>query len=198
MKIGALLALSSLAAVSNAAFLDFDSLSSGANASNAVPGVTITTGTITDSVSVGLNFSWIENFDGFHVYTDAGTAWSGANVAYAEGTQDILMSFDQAAFGLSLLSDRYPNDGNDVIRLIGLTSMGGGIFQIEEIFETTDGFTDGVGNTLSLAGTYSHVIFQSTTEQEGFDSVSYQAVPEPGTLAALGLGIAALRRRRKA
>lgn len=202
MKNGRILGLASLAAMSASSLAvvsNFDSLTAGANAPNAIAGLTIVCGNATDVVNVGDVTTYTMDFNGFNVYADPNTAWSGDNVAFCPGTKDILMTFDVAVTSASVLSDRYANDGNDVIRLVALKALGNDQYEVLDIDNTTDGFTDGIGNFMSVAYApgFSHLMFITTTEQEGFDDLTYEAVPEPATLVVLA-GLAALARRRKA
>ncbi len=186
-------ASSSMATVQN-----FDSLSSGVNASNALPGLTLICGESTDVTTVGDTLTYSPNMNGFHVYSDPNTAWSGDNVAFCPGTNDLLIQFDVAVLNASVLSDRFPNDGSDTIRLAALKALGNDQYEVLDIYSTTDDFTDGVGNlmSVSVAGGFEYLAFLTTTEQEGFDDLTYEAVPEPATLAILG-GLALVARRRK-
>jgi PEP-CTERM motif len=69
-------------------------------------------------------------------------------------------------------------------------------FQVIAVVEASDNATTSPGNLLSLAGLppFSFAIFQTTTEQEGFDNLNFTSVPvpEPGTYALLALGLVAL------
>jgi len=192
--------LSALAAISPAATLTFDDLGTGAQ-SGLYQGVEISY----YNASVSGNGNWFSVGDtldsasatsGFYTYTDAGTAWSGSNVAYNPGTGDLLVDFKTAVTGFSVLSDRYPGDGNDSLFVLGLTKDGNGNFHVAELQSGSDGAVSGADNLYSLTGTYQYVALVSTTEQEGWDNLSYQPVPEPATMAVLGFGIVGLMRRR--
>lgn len=197
MKKIAILGLAVVAPAAWSMTWTFDSLSAGPNAANAEAGLTINTVSIADAIAVNDVLAINPVASGFHVYSDPGTAWSGDNVAYAPGTDDLLIDFGSAMTSISVLSDRYPSDGSDVIRLIGLTNVNNTLTvgEVAEMFDANDGTVTIPENTLSLSGSYQYIILQSTTEQEGWDNL--QAVPEPGTMAALGLGLAAIARRRR-
>ena len=67
------------------------------------------------------------------------------------------------------------------------------------VTEAVDNATTSPGNFLSLAGLspFSFAIFQTTTEQEGFDNLTFTTVPEPGSYALLALGLVALGMMRR-
>jgi hypothetical protein len=192
--------LSAFAAISSAATLNFDDLGTGAQ-SGSYHGIEISyynasVGGNGYSFSAGDTLDTASATSGFYTYTDSGTAWSGSNVAYNPGTGDLLVDFKSAVTGFSVLSDRYPNDGNDALFVLGLTRDGNGNFHVAEAKSGSDGAVNGADNLYSLTGTYQYVALVSTTEQEGWDDLTYQPVPEPTTMAVLGFGIVGLMRRR--
>jgi len=70
-------------------------------------------------------------------------------------------------------------------------------------FDLTDGAGDFAGYALDGGDTATHVVFRAMREGsnllEGFalDDLQVASVPEPATLAALALGLASLKRRRR-
>ena len=83
-----------------------------------------------------------------------------------------------------------------MIRLIAVAPTGNpNEFQVIAVVEASDNAATSPGNLLSLAGLppFSFVIFQTTTEQEGFDNLNFTfaSVPEPGSYALLALGLVA-------
>jgi hypothetical protein len=43
---------------------------------------------------------------------------------------------------------------------------------------------------------FSFAVFQTTTEQEGFDDLTFTALPEPGIMALVSVGLATFLARR--
>ncbi len=84
-----------------------------------------------------------------------------------------------------------------MIRLIAVAPTGNpNEFQVIAVAEASDNATTSPGNLLSLTGLppFSFAIFQTTTEQEGFDNLNFTTVPEPGSYALLAIGLVALAR----
>ncbi len=82
------------------------------------------------------------------------------------------------------------------IRSLAGLQLVGANFQVVALAAGPDNATTAPGNVLSFSAPITHAIFQTTTEQEGFDNLVFDltAAPEPSTLALLGLGLAALAR----
>ncbi len=87
-----------------------------------------------------------------------------------------------------------------MIRLIAVAPTGNpNEFQVIAGAEASDNATTSPGNLLSLTGLppFSFAIFQTTTEQEGFDNLNFTTVPEPVSYALLALGLGALGMMRR-
>jgi PEP-CTERM motif len=200
----ALFALVGAAQPASAVFIDFDNLAPGNQNGNvlAASGVTFATGNIPNAIAAPFTFS---NFDpNFSIFASSAVSLPNIAVALGGGLNDVLMSFSTPITAISVNSDSALGEAADVIRLIAVAPTGNpNEFQVIAVIEASDNATTSPGNLLSLAGLppFSFAIFQTTTEQEGFDNLNFTfaSVPEPGSYALLALGLVALgmmRRRR--
>lgn len=163
-------------------------------------GVTFTSGVIPDLVAVN-DVITLSSPDDQLVVIENSNNISPPNFAAASsvfGTEDdILMTFSTPITSLQLTTDAASPDGGgaDVVRLLALSPTGNPLeFLVLELAEGLDDATSAPANILSVTngGTpFSHAIFQATTEAEGFDNLTFTAVPEPSTLTILAIGLLA-------
>jgi hypothetical protein len=116
------------------------------------------------------------------------------------GAFDVLFSFAAPIVSLSLQTDDAGLENPDVVRLLALRSLGGNQYEVIAVDDGLDDATNAPGNFLIVAEQgFSFAMFQTTTEQEGFDNITFQAVPEPATIGLLGSGLVAayVRARRR-
>jgi hypothetical protein len=111
----------------------------------------------------------------------------------------VLFSFSTPVSFLSLQTDDALGEGVDIVRLMALRSIGGGLFEVIAVVSGSDAETSAPGNTLSLTipNGFSFAVFATATEAEGFDNLTFTQTPEPTTLALLGTGLAAAIARRR-
>jgi hypothetical protein len=163
-------------------------------------GVSFQTGTISGPVVVGGTIAFSLETASFRMY-EGSNAISGDQFIGADlggSARDLLMLFPTPVTSVSLVSDA-TSESPDIIRLIALQDLGGGNYQVLGFAQAFDNALTAPGNTLSvsLPFAFSYALFEVTTEQEGFDDLSFAPVPEPTTLALLGAGLVALRARRR-
>lgn len=182
-------ALSVLCASARAVTVNFDTLPAGSYAGNALAalGVTFTTGTIPDSVNVGDVITLASPVSGFEVFNQPANAVSPPNFATAlgVGTNDLLMSFSSPVTSVRVRTDHFSPESSDVVRLLALAPTGNpNEFQVLGIAQGSDNATSAPGDTLavSMATPFSFALFQTTTEAEGFDDLTFF-----GPLAAPGM-----------
>lgn len=196
----ALFALAGAAQPASAVLIDFDNLAAGDQNGNvlAASGVSFATGSIPNVIAAPFTFS---NFDPrFSIFASSAVSQPNIAVALGGGLNDVLMSFSSAITAISVNSDSAPAEIADVIRLIAVAPTGNpNEFQVIAVAEASDNATTSPGNLLSLTGLppFSFAIFQTTTEQEGFDNLNFTTVPEPVSYALLALGLGALGMMRR-
>jgi hypothetical protein len=196
----AFFALVGVAHSASAVLIDFDNLPAGNQNGNvlAASGVTFATGNIPNVILGPFTFS---NFDPrFSIFASSAVSQPNIAVALGGGLNDVLMSFSSPITAISVNSDSAPAEIADVIRLIAVAPTGNpNEFQVIAVAEAFDNATTSPGNLLSLTGLppFSFAIFQTTTEQEGFDNLNFTRVSEPGTYALLALGLVALAMMRR-
>jgi hypothetical protein len=190
--------------------LDFDTVPAASGgtlypgATFAASGVTFTSGSIPNAVSVGTVFT-LTNIDAQMLVVGNGNSISPPNFAAASsvflGTaDDLLMSFATPVTSLQLTTDDANPDagGADVVRLLALESTGNP--SEYRVLASVSGLDDAIsspGNLLSvnLSGTpFSFALFQATTEPEGFDNLTFNVVPEPSSFLLLAVLSVSLRR----
>jgi hypothetical protein len=196
----ALFALAGAAQPASAVLIDFDNLAAGNQNGNvlAASGVTFATGNIPNGIAAPFTFS---NFDPrFSIFASSAVSQPNIAVALGGGLNDVLMSFSTPITAISVNSDSALGEISDEIRLIAVAPTGNpNEFQVIAVAEASDNATTSPANLLSLTGLapFSFAIFQTTTEQEGFDNLNFTTVSEPGSYALLALGLVALGLMRR-
>lgn len=204
----ALLLAGTAAGPAQAVVIDFEGLPNGENAGNvlAASGVTFATGTIPNVLTPTITFTPVSaSFDVFNpnICAISGTACA---LAHLGGTNDLLMSFSTPVTSVSLTSDDAPGEVPDVIRLLALAATGTpNQFTLLSSAQGLDDAVTSPGNQLTVTNgglPFSFALFQTTTEQEGFDDLTFSPVPEPMTLllwgtTMTGLGLARWRQQRR-
>jgi hypothetical protein len=176
----------------------------------AAQGVTIQTVlSVTDTLGLGDIFT-ATVFQNAFIVANTDAAVSPSNLALYDrvvngfvtfASDEVLMTFATPMTHVSVNSDDADAEVADVIRLLGLRSLGGGQYQIVAIASAFDNQTTPAGTLMSIVCpiTCDAAIFEQTTEQEGFDNLTFGSVPEPASLVLLTLGLLggrAVRRRR--
>jgi hypothetical protein len=170
-------------------------------------GITFSTGSAPDAMVVGTVFTLAEITPDFLVYsnTEAPSGFNSAGASQNPGdSKDLLMSFSTPVTSFSLRTD-HASETSDPVRLLALAATGNpNEYRVVAFVDGVDNATSAPADTLTLtlANTttpFSYVLFQTFTESESLDDVTFQAVPEPssaGLLALAGvLGVASRRRR---
>ncbi len=173
-------ALSVLCGSASAVTVNFDALAAGSYSGNALAalGVTFTTGTIPDTVNVGDVITLASPVSGFEVFNQPTNAVSPPNFATAlgVGTNDLLMSFSSPVTSVRVRTDHFSPESADLVRLLALAPTGNpNEFQVLAIAQGFDNATSAPGDTLavSMATPFSFALFQTTTEPEGFDDLTF-------------------------
>ena len=201
-----LLATASGPPVAEATVIDFEtpetstapeSLPGGTYASS---GVSFQTGAISGLVVGGGTITFAFESATFRMYEGSnaisGDQFIGADVG--GGARDLLMQFSTPVTSVSVVSDATVGEGPDIIRLIALKALGGGSYEVLAYASAFDDAPTGTFMSISLpSDQFSYVLFEVTTEQEGFDDLTFTPGPEPTTLALLGAGLVALHARRR-
>jgi PEP-CTERM motif-containing protein len=173
-----------------------ESLPGGTYASS---GVSFQTGAISGLVVGGGTITFAFESATFRMYEGSnaisGDQFIGADVG--GGARDLLMQFSTPVTSVSVVSDATVGEGPDIIRLIALQALGGGSYEVLAFASAFDDAPTGTFMSISLPSEFSYVLFEVTTEQEGFDDLTFTPVPEPTTLALLGAGLVALHARRR-
>ncbi len=181
--------------------VNFDSLTAGVQAGNvlASSGVTFTTGNIPDAVAVGNVITLAGPNPQFEVFAQPAFAVSPPNFATAlsVGLNDLLMSFTAPITSVSLRTDHFVPETPDIVRLLALASTGNpNEYRILAIAEGFDDAVSAPADTLSvtLGGTpFSFALFQTTTEGEGFDDLTFVQSAQIASIPALsGWGVVML------
>lgn len=111
----------------------------------------------------------------------------------------ILVTMDSAGSGVTRDSVGVPN-GNYLVRVFDFTNTATPTLLASGVIPNT-GFANGNGTgeiKIAYGGTGANATIYAMATNNGIQSFNLQVVPEPATMTALGLGLAALARRRKA
>jgi hypothetical protein len=112
-------------------------------------------------------------------------------VALNGGGNDLLIRFTAPVTSVMVTTDDFGGEDPDIVRLLALSETGNPFeYMILDIGEGLDDAITSRANLLSVdnggAG-FSFALFQTTTEQEGFDDLTFSfapsVVPEPGGVA---------------
>jgi len=157
-----------------------------------------------DAVGDIFDIVGLPSSDTFWLISNPGGAGSISNPNFAAATNgglnEVLFRFSTPINSLSLQTDNTPGEPADVVRLLALQQIGPTMFQVIAVASGSDDATMFPANFLQVTGSgFSFAIFQTTTEQEGFDNVTFASVPEPATLSLLFTGLTGFvyRNRRK-
>ncbi|MBM3763169.1 MAG: PEP-CTERM sorting domain-containing protein [Acidobacteria bacterium] len=164
---------------------------------------------IGDGLGVGDTFNASLPSNNFAVLANANSV-SSPNFAVAASvvngflvfeSAEVLIRFSDRVVSASAQTDDAAGESGEIVRLLGLKDLGNNLFEIVAVASGLDNEVDAPGKVLALnyvAG-FDAIVFQTTTEQEGLDDLTFQAVPEPGTYLLSGvalIAIAGIRRKR--
>jgi hypothetical protein len=119
------------------------------------------------------------------------------------GFNEVLIFFATPVTSVDLQTDDTPGENPDVVRLLAVERLAGFNFEVLAADSGLDHAVTAPDNTLhiDLGGTpFSYAVFQTTTEQEGFDNLQFNQVadvPEPASLLLVASGLVAFARRRR-
>jgi len=154
-----------------------------------------------DAVSVGSSFTQTNRDVTFVISAGEGGLGyvSPPNFAAATGggTKDVFFSFPVMVTSLSLRLDTAPETPGDLVRLLALKELGPGTFEVMSIDSAQDNVAAAT-LSVSLGGMpFQWAAFQTTTETEGFDDLTFTVVPEPavGGVVLYVIGVLACRSR---
>ncbi len=182
--------------------INFEDLSSGQLAGNAVPGLTITTCDIPDTVAVGDVISPTNAADGFWLVADPTAAVSPPNyiIPRDEVALDLLISFETPVTRVKLYADRFAGEPHNLLRLLAVRATGTvGMYEVLEVTEAWDELLEQVenndppGNWMAVSGggtPFTSVVFQALTELEGIDDLTFtpEGTPtDPNDTASTGI-----------
>lgn len=161
-------------------------------------GVTFTTvlraGTATPVVGAAISLSFVSSDMFLYEGANAFSADQFAGPSPGGGANDLLMAFSTPITRISVVSDQTVGESSEIIRLIALRHLGGAAYEVLGFAEGSDAAIGLPASLLEVdlgATAFTHVLFEVTTEQEGFDDLRFRTVPEPAPLALLALGLLA-------
>lgn len=174
-----------LCAPAHAVVVNFDGLTAGVQQGNVLAGsgVVFTTGDVPDAVNVGDTITLANPVSEFEVFAQPANAVSPPNFATARnvGVKDVLISFISPVTFVSLRTDHFAPESAEVVRLLALAPTGTpNQFQVLAIAQGLDDAVSAPADTLSVAlgGTpFRFALFQTTTEAEGFDDLTFTLAP---------------------
>jgi hypothetical protein len=150
-------------------------------------------GTATPVVGGTISLSLVNS--NMRIY-EGSNAFSGdqfAGPALGGGANDLLMQFASPTAFVSVVSDQTAGESSQIIRLIALQDLGGGMFQVIDFDEGSDAALGLPASLLQVgaASTFTFALFEVTTEQEGFDDLRF-SVPEPHSLVLVAMSVGLL------
>lgn len=196
-----LLSILAVSAGANAVLINFDDLANGTVVSNQYAGVTFSSGGRTGANELGSGFNYASNSDRT-AGTDGGAGYqaSDKNILHTfggwlneDGDPVITLTFSTAIKSISALFLGINSADAKYTRLI---ARNGGM-DVAVASATSNG---GSRQTLSLTNLNVTQIQMTPGyfgDWVGIDNIEYELVPEPATMIALGLGAAAMMRRRR-
>jgi hypothetical protein len=188
-----LLLAASSPAVASPVIINFDDLAADDVIGNEVglypgsqyvtAGVSLRTGRLLGTVEVGGIVTLDDPVDSFEILGGPGEpAISPPNFAIPlnGSINDLLMMFPSPITSVSVTSDNYPGEWPDVIRLLALRPTGvPNQFQVLAVDEKLDDAIASPENLLTVDRgglPFSYALFETTTEQEGFDDLTMNVV----------------------
>jgi RHS repeat-associated protein len=166
--------------------INFDDLPEGVNPGNILidKGIKFTTVAIPDDFTIGDTITVETLSSDFLVFSNEVSISSpNSFLANGGGSNDALISFEKPISSISLTSDDFQFDAKDIIRLIALSpTENPNKFTIVAFDEASDDAVTAPDNLLAInlgGSTFSHVIFQTTTEQEAFDDLTFTTTAVP-------------------
>ncbi len=173
-------------AAGTTSLIDFESASIGAFTSLAAgPGATLTGADVSANPQTIVN-SPIGSPDSLYGYN---TTSGGANFAsFYGGSMTLTFATPVTAFGAYFSGLQIPSEN-----VVTANFEGGGSETVGTVLN--DGGIEFIGFTSNVGIT--SVFMDMPGDIVGVDDIRYSAVPEPATMAVLGLGLAAAARRRK-
>lgn len=156
----------------------------------ASSGVTFFSGDIPNSVSINDIVTFDNVTQNILIFSNV-IAISPPNSISSSGvyeatSNDLLMSFDNPITSLELITDDGVPENPDIVRLLALEPTGNPFeFQVLGVEQAFDDGVSAIDNQMSinLGGIpFSYALFQTTTEAEAIDNLTFEEVPEPSTV----------------